>query len=60
MIHISYVGGEVISDNLPKVKSNGHFLNCEVDNSFKLWETYQIDKDDFPADGEYTLNIYFQ
>jgi len=60
IIHISYVGGEVTNDNLPKVESNGHFLNCEVDNSFKLWEICHINEEDFPADGEYSLNIYDQ
>ena len=55
-IIISYVG-EATKDNLPKVESNGHTLICEPDNSFKSWEICYINKDDFPIDKEYSLNI---
>jgi len=58
-IILSYVG-EVTTDNLPKVESNGHFLNCEIDNSLKSWEVCYINKDEFPKDNVYTLNIYDQ
>lgn len=36
-IIISYVG-ELNENNLPKVESNGHFLNCEIDRNFTAWE----------------------
>ena len=58
-IIIDYVG-EVTNDNLPKVESNGHILNCEPDKSFKSWEICYINKDDFPINNDYTLNIYDQ
>ena len=58
-ITLSYVG-EVTNDNLPIVESNGHVLNCELDNSIKSWEICYINKDDFPEGNKYTLNIYDQ
>ena len=58
-IIISYVG-EVTKDNLPKVESSGHILNCEPDYSIKSWEICYINKDDFPINNNYTLIIYDQ
>ena len=58
-IFISYVG-EVTKDNLPKVESSGHILNCEPDYSIKSWEICYINKDDFPINNNYTLIIYDQ
>lgn len=52
--------GEINENNLPKVESNGHLLNCEIDRSFTAWEKCYITKENFPIEHEYVLNIYDQ